>query len=52
VVVAPSVWWKKYSLPTGRNANEVTSAGADRRIWARGATFYDCRVQVERAADA
>jgi hypothetical protein len=52
VVVAPSVWWKKYSLPTGRNANEVTSAGADRRIWARGATFYDCRVQVERAGAA
>jgi anaerobic selenocysteine-containing dehydrogenase len=45
VVVAPSVWWKKYS-PDGRNANNVTS----QRIsdLGGGATFYDCRVQVER----
>jgi anaerobic selenocysteine-containing dehydrogenase len=46
VVVAPSVWWKKYS-PDGRNANNVTSQRtAD---LGGGATFYDCRVQVERA---
>jgi anaerobic selenocysteine-containing dehydrogenase len=46
VVVAPSVWWKKYA-PDGRNANNVTS----QRIadLGGGATFYDCRVQVERA---
>ncbi len=45
VVVAPSVWWKKYS-PDGRNANDVTS----QRIadLGGGATFYDCLVQVER----
>jgi anaerobic selenocysteine-containing dehydrogenase len=46
VVVAPSVWWKKYS-PDGRNANNLTSQRtAD---LGGGATFYDCRVQVERA---
>jgi len=45
VVVAPSVWWKKYS-PDGRNANNLTSQRvAD---LCGGATFYDCRVQVER----
>jgi anaerobic selenocysteine-containing dehydrogenase len=45
VVVAPSVWWKKYS-PDGRNANNLTSQRvAD---LGGGATFYDCRVQVER----
>src|SRR5438105_1754886 len=45
VVVAPSVWWKKYS-PDGRNANNVTSQRtAD---LGGGATFYDCRVEVER----
>ncbi|HXU42800.1 MAG TPA: molybdopterin oxidoreductase family protein [Burkholderiales bacterium] len=45
VVVAPSVWWKKHA-PDGRNANDVTS----QRIADLGgaATFYDCRVQVER----
>jgi anaerobic selenocysteine-containing dehydrogenase len=45
VVVAPSVWWKKHS-PDGRNANNLTS----QRIadLGGGATFYDCRVQVER----
>ncbi len=47
VVVAPSVWWKKHS-PDGRNANNVTSQRtAD---LGGGATFYDCRVQVERVA--
>jgi anaerobic selenocysteine-containing dehydrogenase len=45
VVVAPSVWWKKHS-PDGRNANNLTSQRtAD---LGGGATFYDCRVQVER----
>ena len=45
VVVAPSVWWKKHS-PDGRNANDVTSQRtAD---LGGAATFYDCRVQVER----
>jgi anaerobic selenocysteine-containing dehydrogenase len=47
VVVAPSVWWKKFS-PDGRNANQVTSQRtAD---LGGGATFYDCLVQVERSA--
>ncbi|HYT47012.1 MAG TPA: molybdopterin dinucleotide binding domain-containing protein, partial [Burkholderiales bacterium] len=45
VVVAPSVWWKKYS-PDGRNANDVTSQRTT--DLGGGATFYDCRVQVER----
>jgi anaerobic selenocysteine-containing dehydrogenase len=46
VVVAPSVWWKKHS-PDGRNANQLTSQRtAD---LGGGATFYDCRVQVEKA---
>lgn len=49
VVVAPSVWWKKHA-PDGRNANNVTSQRtAD---LGGGATFYDCRVQVERVAAA
>ena len=49
VVVAPSVWWKKHS-PDRRNANNVTSQRvAD---LGGGATFYDCRVEVERVADA
>ncbi|HEY5897731.1 MAG TPA: molybdopterin oxidoreductase family protein [Burkholderiales bacterium] len=50
VVVAPSIWWKKHA-PDGRNANNVTSQRtAD---LGGGATFYDCRVQVERVgADA
>jgi anaerobic selenocysteine-containing dehydrogenase len=45
VVVAPSVWWKKYSRD-GRNANNVTSQRTS--DLGGGATFYDCRVQVER----
>jgi anaerobic selenocysteine-containing dehydrogenase len=46
VVVAPSVWWKKYS-PDGRNANNLTSQRtAD---LGGGATYYDCRVQVAPA---
>jgi anaerobic selenocysteine-containing dehydrogenase len=45
VVVAPSVWWKKFS-PDGRNANNVTSQRvAD---LGGGATFYDCLVEVEK----
>jgi anaerobic selenocysteine-containing dehydrogenase len=47
VVVAPSVWWKKHSPDRG-NANNLTSQRtAD---LGGGATFYDCRVQVERAS--
>jgi anaerobic selenocysteine-containing dehydrogenase len=46
VVVAPSVWWKKFS-PDGRNANELTSQRTT--DLGGGATFYDCRVQVARA---
>ncbi|HEX4928468.1 MAG TPA: molybdopterin oxidoreductase family protein [Burkholderiales bacterium] len=45
VVVAPSVWWKKHS-PDGHNANNVTSQRTS--DLGGGATFYDCRVQVER----
>jgi anaerobic selenocysteine-containing dehydrogenase len=46
VVVAPSVWWKKFS-PDRRNANDLTSQRtAD---LGGAATFYDCLVQVERA---
>jgi anaerobic selenocysteine-containing dehydrogenase len=45
VVVAPSVWWRKFS-PDGRNANSVTSQRtAD---LGGGATFYDCLVEVEK----
>ena len=46
VVVAPSVWWKKYS-PDGRNANNLTSQRTT--DLGGGATFYDCLVEVERA---
>jgi len=46
VVVAPSVWWKKHS-PDGGNANNLTSQRTS--DLGGGATFYDCRVQVERA---
>ncbi|HYL23918.1 MAG TPA: molybdopterin oxidoreductase family protein [Burkholderiales bacterium] len=49
VVVAPSVWWKKYS-PDGRNANNVTSQRTT--DLGGGATFYDCRVEVERVERA
>jgi len=47
VVVALSVWWRKFS-PDRKNANEVTS----QRIADLGgaATFYDCLVEVEKAA--
>jgi len=49
VVVAPSVWWKKFA-PDGRNANNVTSQRVS--DLGGGATFYDCRVQVERVDSA
>ncbi len=47
VVVAPSIWWRKFARD-GRNANDVTS----QRIADLGgaATFYDCLVEVERVA--
>jgi anaerobic selenocysteine-containing dehydrogenase len=47
VVVAPSVWWKKHS-PDGRNANNLTSQRTS--DLGGGATFYDCKVQVERVS--
>jgi len=43
VVVALSVWWKKLS-GDGANANEVTSQALT--DLGRGATFYDCLVDV------
>ncbi len=47
VVVAPSVWWRKFARDR-RNANELTSQRtAD---LGGAATFYDCLVEVERAA--
>ena len=46
VVVAPSVWWRKLS-PDGRNANAVTGQGLT--DLGRGATFYDCLVEVSRS---
>jgi anaerobic selenocysteine-containing dehydrogenase len=46
VVVAPSVWWKKFS-PDGGNANNLTAQRVS--DLGNGATFYDCRVQVARA---
>ena len=47
VVVALSVWWKKLTAEK-RNANEVTSQSLT--DIGRGATFYDCLVEVERVA--
>jgi anaerobic selenocysteine-containing dehydrogenase len=49
VVVALSVWWKKLTAE-GRNANQVTSQALT--DVGRGATFYDCLVEVERVAAA
>ena len=47
VVVAPSLWWKKFARDR-RNANDLTSQRtAD---LGGAATFYDCLVEVERAA--
>ena len=45
VVVALSVWWKKLTRD-GKNANELTN-GAVLTDIGRGATFYDCLVQLE-----
>ena len=46
VVVAPSLWWKKFSRDRS-NANELTSQRtAD---LGGAATFYDCLVEVQRA---
>jgi len=46
VVVALSVWWKKFAADR-RNANEVTSQRtAD---LGGAATFYDCLVEVAKA---
>ncbi len=47
VVVALSVWWKKLARD-GRNANELTHQGLT--DLGRGASFYDCLVQVGRVA--
>jgi anaerobic selenocysteine-containing dehydrogenase len=49
VVVAPSVWWKKHAPDRG-NANNLTAQRTT--DLGGGATFYDCRVQVERAGPA
>ena len=47
VVVAPSLWWRKFSAD-GRNANQLTpQRTAD---LGGAATFYDCLVEVELAA--
>ncbi len=46
---ALSVWWKKLSADRC-NANEVTSQSITDS--GRGATFYDCLVEVKRAAAA
>lgn len=46
VAVAPSIWWKKLA-PGGANANAVTSQALT--DFGRGATFYDCLVEVARA---
>jgi anaerobic selenocysteine-containing dehydrogenase len=47
VVVALSIWWRKLS-PDGTNANMVTSQALT--DLGRAATFYDCLVEVTRAA--
>jgi anaerobic selenocysteine-containing dehydrogenase len=45
VVVALSVWWRKLAADR-RNANEVTSQALT--DIGRGATFYDCLVEIAR----
>ena len=45
VVVALSVWWRKLTADR-RNANELTSQALT--DIGRGATFYDCLVDVAR----
>jgi anaerobic selenocysteine-containing dehydrogenase len=46
VVVGLSVWWRKLTAD-GTNANDVTSQAVT--DMGRGATFYDCLVDVRRA---
>jgi anaerobic selenocysteine-containing dehydrogenase len=46
VVVALSIWWKKLARD-GKNANELTSQVLT--DIGRAPTFYDCRVELERA---
>ena len=46
-VVGLSIWWAKLA-PGGRNANAVTSQ--ELTDMGGGATFYDCLVEVQRAA--
>jgi anaerobic selenocysteine-containing dehydrogenase len=48
VVVAFSIYWHKHS-PGGHNCNAVTSQALTDH--GNGATFYDCLVEVEKAAD-
>jgi anaerobic selenocysteine-containing dehydrogenase len=43
VVMASSIWWRKFS-PDGRNCNEVTSQ--ELTDMGGGATFYDCLVEI------
>jgi len=47
VVVAPSVWWKKYRADGG---TPTTSLRNDYPT-SRGATFYDCLVEVQKVLD-
>ena len=47
VVVGLSIWWAKLA-PGGRNANAVTSQ--ELTDMGGGPTFYDCLVEVEKAA--
>ena len=46
VVVGLGVWWRKFGV-AGTNANEVTGQGLT--DIGRGATFYDCLVEVSAA---
>jgi len=48
VVVALSVWWRKLTADR-RNAKRADRAGRSPTI-GRGATFYDCLVDVRRTA--
>ena len=47
VVHGLGIWWRKFSAD-GRNVNELTSQKLT--DLGHGPTFYDCAVQVERAA--
>jgi anaerobic selenocysteine-containing dehydrogenase len=49
VVLAPGVWWAKFS-PDGRNINQVTPP--DEADMGAGALFYDVRVRVARVGEA